>query len=175
MELGQLGQRVAVHRGTFGSGGWMWYVGGLLVASGVVAFGKALLHGDNSQLGTGALGLAIGGVLLVVPLMRWRQQVEVFEHGFLWTKLLGKVQGLRADIRGVKWISHISKRGQHDEVEVTMANGKRYSMTGIEHSEQLCNLLRATASAASPVASASAGPGVPGQAWTPGAWKPPGT
>lgn len=164
----EMGQRVAVHRGTFGSGGWMWYVGGLLLVAGGMGLGKAALHADSSQLGTGVAGLVIGTLLLIVPLTRWRQQVEVFERGFVWTKLLGKVEATRDQIRDAKWIRHISKRGQHDEVEVTLVNGKCHSMTGLDHSEQLTNLLRATSPQPVPAAAAA------GQAWTPGAWTPPG-
>ena len=83
------GQRVSTHRGTFGAGGWLWYLGFLFLLSGVVGLVKAGAAGDWGQALTGVTALGVGGVVLIVPLLRWQQTVDVFERGFVWKRLYG--------------------------------------------------------------------------------------
>ena len=170
-----MGQRVAVHRGTFGAGGWLWYLGGICLLSGVLGLIKA--GGDSQKLLTAVIALGVAPLLLIVPVLRWQQTVEVFEQGFVWKRLYGSVQVLRADVRNVTLITHHSRRGTYVEVKVELASGKSHSIVGVEQPEQLANLLRAAAPSAQQFsAHAGAGaPGIPQQTWGPGGWKPPGT
>ena len=173
-----MGQRVAVHRGTFGAGGRLWYLGGICALAGVVGLIKA--GADSQKLLTALIALGIAPLLLIVPVLRWKQTVEVFEQGFVWTRLYGSVQAARADIRNVTLITHHSRQGTRIEVKVELAGGKSYSMVGVEQPEQLANLLRAEAPNGPQNFSAPAGApglpttrGIPQQSWGPGGWKPP--
>jgi hypothetical protein len=175
----ELGQRVSLHRGSFGAGGWSWYLAGICLLSGVVGLVKGAAAGDPQQLLTGAIALGVGVVLLIMPVLRWKQTVEVFERGFVWTRLYGVVQVAREEIRNATMITHRSKQGTRVEVKVELANGKGYSIVGVEQPEQLTNLLRAAPPSGqqsrSPVVADGHAPENPQQGWAPGGWKPPGT
>jgi hypothetical protein len=170
----ELGQRVSLHRGTFGAGGWLWYIAGLLVLSGVLGLGKGGLAGDSQQALSGVAALGIGAVVLIVPLLRWRQSVEVFERGFVWQRLYGTLQVAREDIRSATMITHHGRQGTRVEVKVDLASGSDCSIVGVEQPEQLVNLLRAAPPSHPHVAAARAPEGSQ-QAWGPGGWKPPST
>ncbi|MGC4087978.1 MAG: hypothetical protein QM756_08785 [Polyangiaceae bacterium] len=174
-----LGRSIAVHRGKFSAGGWFWYIGGLLVVAGIYGPIHALVApsaqeakaGLGSAFMTGGIALVIGLVVLIVPLMRWRQQVELFEHGFVWKKLLGTDTVARDQVRNLKSTRHITRMGTYVEVEVTLTSGRELSISGVEEPEQLANII---GSYARPLAQpAAAAPG-----WAPPAatgWRPPGT
>ena len=180
----QLGQRVSMHRGTIGAGGWAWYLGAMAILSGLVGIGRgglALVNGGNTEpLPVGAAALAVGLVLLIVPMSRWRQSVEVFEGGLVWTRLYGVVRAQREQVQSARLIRHRNRNGSHDEVEIDLAGGKSLSIVGVEGSDQLCNFLRAwsAGSVPGPVAERSVGSvraRDPGAGWSPGGWKPPGS
>ncbi|MEO8902747.1 MAG: hypothetical protein ABI488_12010 [Polyangiaceae bacterium] len=173
-----LGRRVSLHRGSFAAGGWSWYLAGICLVAGVLG----LVHGvagDSQQLVTGALALGVGIVLLIMPVLRWKQSVEVFERGFVWTRLSGTVQVAREEIRNVTLITHRSRQGTRVEVKVDLTNGKTRSIVGVQQPEQLANLLRAAPSSSpqdfAPNTVVAGAPGSPQQGWAPGGWKPPGT
>jgi hypothetical protein len=175
----ELGQRVSLHRGTFGAGGWLWYLAFVCLLAGVLGLVKGGAAGDSQQALTGVVALGVGLVLLIVPILRWKQTVEVFERGFVWKRLHGVLQVARADIRNATMITHRSRQGTRVEVKVELARGKSCSIVGVEQPEQLSNLLRAAPPSSQPSRSPNAV--APGQApenpqgWAPGGWKPPGT
>jgi hypothetical protein len=172
----ELGQRVSSHRGTFGAGGWLWYLAIVFLLSGVVGLVKGGAAGDSDQMLTGVLALGASAVTAIVPMLRWRQTVDVFERGFVWKRLYGERQVARADIRNATMITHHSRQGTRVEVKVELQNGKSCSIVGVEQPEQLTNLLRAAApSGYQPAVAAVAAPVNPQAGWAPGGWKPPGS
>jgi hypothetical protein len=159
------------------AGGWFWYVGGVLLAASVawIAKGLAALTGPPgsalaavpddalSALGTaGACALA-GVLFLVVPVLRWRQSVEVFERGIVWRRWPRTITLAGEEVRAVRLIHHRRRAGSYSEVVVQRADGSRLSMAGVERPEQLANLIAAFAQPAA----VSAAPAI-------GAWVPPG-
>ncbi len=174
-----LGRSIAVHRGTFSAGGWGWYIGGVLLLAAVVGPLRAVVAPTPDQVRMGMEGvLAMAGValvagmlVLIVPVLRWRQQVELFEGGFVWTGLTG-VRSVTGDqVRGVELIHHRSRRGTRTEVKVALADGRKMSISGVDRAEQLANIIGAFGRPAPVAAAPAPGWSAPGA----GAWRPPGT
>jgi hypothetical protein len=173
------GQRVSTHRGTFGAGGWLWYLAFIFLLSGLVSLAKAGAAGDWGQALTGVTALGVGVIVLIVPVLRWQQSVDFFEHGFVWKRLYGVLQVAREDIRSATMITHHGRQGTRTELKVDLVSGKSLSIVGVEQPEQLVNLLR-TPPPTGPHASFNAAlaahaPEGPQPGWGPGGWKPPGT
>jgi len=177
----ELGQRVSMHRGTIGAGGWLWYLGAVCGIGGIITLvrGVAALvgKGDVSLILNALLLVVIGIALLIVPVLRWQQSVEVFERGLVWTRLHGLTRVPREQVKSATWTKHISRNGSYDEIEVDLTTGKTLSMVGLAAPEQLCNFLRSWSQGAA-AAPAQQSPGwqppqnQPGQ-WSPGGWTPP--
>jgi len=167
---GALGRSLSLHRGTFSSGGWLWYVGAVLLAAGVLNLAQALGIGVQNKGGpAGTVGMALGCfvgsfLLLIVPVTRWRQQVELFEGGFVWSRLTGKLTVPKNEVQGTQLITHHSRSGSHVEVVVHLASGRELSMSGLTQADQLAQMLTAYARPMAP----------PMMAGTPGGWRPPG-
>src|SRR5258708_5470839 len=135
----EFGQRVSLHRGTIRVGGVSWYLGALCTFGGVVTLvrgiGPLVAHGDSGVFLDGAALLVLGFVLLILPILRSQQLVEVRERGLVWTRLLGSVTVPREHVRYARWTKHVSKRGSYDEIEVRLDTGKTLSMVGVEAPE----------------------------------------
>jgi len=147
MTNSNLGQLVAKHDGTFASGGMLWYVGGILTLSGIVSFvhpTPGLSGSDAALVGVG--GLVAGAACLFVALLRFRQTFEVFEQGFVWTRLIGVVTIARSDVADAKVVtSVIRKNGRNisstTKVVVSLRNGKTIKMNGLENPSQLASTI----------------------------------
>jgi hypothetical protein len=175
-----LGRGIAVHRGTFSAGGWAWYIGGILLLASVVGPIRAVIAPTPDQVQMGleevltmaAVAFVVGVLVLIVPVLRWRQEVELFENGFVWTSLTGTKSVTRDQVRGVQLTRYHSKMGTRSVVEVALADGRKLSISGVDQAEQLANVIGAFGRPA-PVAAA------PTPAWSPPAvgagWRPPGT
>jgi hypothetical protein len=164
----EYGRSLSVHRGTFGAGGWLWYIGGILIASAVAQLaklGSAADAGEGLAMAGGAA--VLGLLLLMVPIMRWRQRVEVFEHGLVWERLLGRVAVARAEVQKVGVTRHHSRMGTHSEVSIDLADGRQLSIVGVDGAEQLGNMLAAFAAAPAVVPAAAVG------GYAAGGWRPP--
>jgi len=156
----ELGRSMSVHRGTFLAGGYLWYVGAVCVVGGFLAIGKGVVSGDIGQGVLGGLGgILLGLGVLVIPVLRWKQTLEIFEGGFVWTRLTGVVTVTRDQIEKVEHITHRSRQGEHVEVLISLTNGKSRSIVGIDQPGQAANFLCGPAPAAAPA--------------TGGGWKPP--
>jgi len=165
-----LGRSLSLHRGKFASSGcgWLWYFGGLLLLGGIVQLAEVVglktpKPGETGSLGLAAASFVGAALVLISPVLRWRQQVELFEGGFVWSRLTGQVAVRRSDVQRTQLITHRSRAGTHDEVVVHLAGGRELSMSGLSHADQLANLLAAFAR---PVAA----PAMPATA---GGWRPP--
>jgi len=149
MANSNLGQLVARHNGTFVAGGTLWYIGGILVASGIVSFvhpTPGLSGSDAVLIGVG--GLVAGAVCLFVALLRLRQTVEVFEQGFVWTRLIGTVTVARSDVADAKVVTTVVRKngqnvGSTTKVVISLRNGKTIKMNGLEKPSQLASALAA--------------------------------
>ena len=171
------GRSIGLHRGTISAGGWLWYLGGLCMLAGIVTAVKSVAGAsDTASAGAPTLSMAamsagVGVLLLILPVLRWRQQLEVFENGFVWTRLLGSVQVPRSNVRGAQLTRHLTRMGAHSELVVELADARSLSITGLDRAEQLRNMLAAFAGSAAPAVSAAAPGG-----WSPpshGGWTPP--
>jgi len=168
-----LGRSIAVHRGTFGAGGYLWYIGGILAVAGVVS----LLRVPSPPPGqtaveaalTGVAGIFAGAVPLLIAWNRLRQTVEVFERGFVWTRLIGTRVEPRSDVVKTEIVTVRSRRQSYSKVVVTLTDSRELNLRGLEYPEQLANLL-------GPVPRSLANYAAPdGNAVAPGSWRPPGT
>lgn len=163
---GQLGQRLAAHPGSFRAGGWLWYVGVVLALAGILGGAKgvqALIGGDAGameSLGTAACALALSPLVLIVPLLRWRQSVVVYEGGLVHARLFGSATIRRDEVAGVTLTHHRSRSSSHHEVEVRLRDGRVHSVTGIDGAEQLASYVSAWTAAPAVVPVAAGG-------WTP--------
>jgi hypothetical protein len=159
-----LGRSISTHRGTFSSGGMLWYLGAIFVLSGIVSFVKppaGYSPSDVVLIGVG--GLVAGTGCLFVAFSRLRQTVEIFEHGFVWTRLTGAKTVMRSDVTDSKVVTVVTrKRGTSVRVVVSLRSGRELKMVGLENPTQLASLLGPASGGMSPPAAS-------------GGWRPPGT
>jgi hypothetical protein len=124
-------------------------------------------------LSMSTVSAAIGALLLIVPVLRWRQVVTCYERGLSWKRLIGEKTVRRDEVQDVVFIAHRGRYGNYDEVEIRTASGT-LAITGIADAQQLVNHLRAWLGAAAPPRAS----GPQGGGWTPppgsgGGWTPP--
>jgi hypothetical protein len=175
----QLGRSISLHRGSFLSGGWAWYIGGILVLSAVVGIGKGLVGlvasdpSAGGALGAGLLAGLIGPLVLIIPVLRWQQSVEVLEGGIVWKRLYKTVTIAKDDIAKVDWIQHTSRNGTHHEIVVYKRSGGSAAIVGIGSPEQLVSFLRAWAGGAAPAAAPTGWQPPQGAQPQQQAWQPP--
>jgi len=143
-----MGKSLSLHRGSFSAGGWLWYVGLvclLAATSGFAGVGTAARQSFAERAPASFGALVMGLAFMVVPLVRWRQTIEIFERGLVWSRLHRAVRVAAEQVQEVSWLKHQTKRGAHDEVKLELTNGKRYSIVGVGNPEQLVNFLRSWA------------------------------
>jgi hypothetical protein len=106
-------------------------------------------------------------LLVVVAASRWRQRMDVHEHGLFWTSWIGERTILRQDLRAVRF-DRGYQAGHAAEVHLELG-GETVSFEGLQQTERLAELLETWA-----VANASLGANVPEpQPFAAGAWIPP--
>ncbi len=179
-----MGRSLSKHEGSIMAGGWLWYLGGLLLLAGVfgicsglfaVVSGSAALAPDTGlpRIGTGVVSLLIAPLLLIVPVLRWRQSLEIFEGGIHWQRLVLASRTIpSSSLRSVTHITHRSRSGSSVELVITLTDGSEVSITGLDRADQAANLIAQLARGPAPAAA----PG-PAGGWTPptsGGWQPPG-
>jgi hypothetical protein len=172
-----LGRPLSIHRGKFSAGGSAWYIGGVLVVAGLVGIVQGLLGKGLEHSGIGLVGLVIGLVVLLLPLARWKQTLEIFENGFVWKRLFGTTTVTRDQIVAAKYKQFNEKLNTVLEFSIELNGGKLLVVVGIDQAEQAANLL--AASSAGPSSASDGGSG-----WTPPSapatgpagtgWTPPG-
>jgi hypothetical protein len=137
-----LGRMVSQHQGRMLAGGWLIYIGLILVASGCLALVK-MAQGEEAVPGGGdplviAAGFAIGALFLFISYRRWKQSLTVYEGGFVWAR------GRRE--RAVRWdevadynaLTTHSRNGASYELTVRTRDGKTLVLTdAIENVQQL--------------------------------------
>ena len=144
----EMGKRLSQHRGGVAAGGWLWYVALLCVlasASGLAGVGTAAKQSFAERAPASLGALVLGLSFLVVPLLRWRQRVEIFERGLVWSRLYGTVRITADQVRGVSWHKLQTRRGSHDVVKIELTGGRRHSIVGLSEPEKLVNFLRSWA------------------------------
>ncbi len=164
MTTENLGQSLSKHRGTFGGGGWLWYLGGVFELGALVTLVKIVNvppgQSAASIAGNALILMGVGAALLIFPVLRLKQTVEVFEHGFVWTRLIGTRIVPRTAIEEARVLTETDRMGSITRVITTLRDGEEITMSGLEGAEQLANFLR-------PVATQPANRGVPAQPWSP--------
>jgi len=170
---GDLGQVISVHRGKITAGGWLWYLGVIFFLSGIASFVKAVQDQGMDEQAFGVLGMCLGlsFLFLIVPVMRWRQKIEVHENGLVHKKLFGTVTIRKEQAQKVTLIRHNSRTGYHEEVCVDLHGGGSRSFSGIDEAEKLSNYIAAWARVAGLPQGVSQGP----TGWQPPAQQAPGT
>lgn len=149
----QFGRDVASHEGTFVGGGALWYLGGLLAASGVV--GGAQSFGTLLGLKAGTpeqarLGLAIAAATLLasVPLLcvaaaRWKQRVEVYERGFVWRRLWRAPREVPfAQVARDERSIVIEQLGTREALTLTLVDGSQLVLSDMKQLDQLASMVR---------------------------------
>ncbi|HET6585345.1 MAG TPA: hypothetical protein VFG69_17925 [Nannocystaceae bacterium] len=146
----QFGRSIATHRGTFAAGGWLWYVGAILIASGVaplVAGQLPLAQG----LGTALAGVGIGALLVLGAAMRWRQTLVLHERGFELTRLLRRTVTVGAtEVASVEHWTRRSAGGVEAAVLVHLRSGRTIEMSRLERSDQIVAVVRSWTTPAAP-------------------------
>jgi hypothetical protein len=145
----RFGRMVGQHAGRFAAGGWLWYLGAILSAAGVMNFfqgARVAIGGDLSNGGTtiamGVVAGLIGAAILAVAVMRWRQSVDVFERGLVHTKLLGNVEVAFADVGGIELVRRHSRMGTTETLYLKMRSGGEVSIGSVTDIEQLASMVR---------------------------------
>lgn len=141
LQAGGIGAPIDMHRGSFGAGGKLWYVGTILVLSAVVTpFGGASVRPLDLLAIVGGAG-SIGAILLLVAAMRWRQTLVLHERGFVITRLLRRTITVRAaEVIGAQ---HWSEGGsQLGSVVVELSNGRTVTVAHLERTDQIVAILR---------------------------------
>jgi hypothetical protein len=146
----RFGTLVGQHPGRFGAGGWLWYVGAILLAAGGMHIGQgagllAPTEGDGdlqTKVIMGLAGLVIGALVLLTAIMRWQQSVAVYERGLVYTKLFGSVEIAFAEVTNVQHIRTHSRLGTSDSLEVTLQSGAEVTIGSVTGIEQLASMLR---------------------------------
>ena len=141
-----LGKSLSLHHGRLDYRGWLLQLSVICLfagTSGLSGIGskQTLAARAPASIGMLVLGLAF----LVVPLLRWRQRVEIFERGMVWSRVQGAVQVAAEQVQDVSWLEHKTKGGSQNEVKLELTNGKRYSIVDVGEPEQLVNFLRSWA------------------------------
>ncbi len=116
------------------AGGWLWYVGGLLVVSGVMSLVRGVI-------GMGLVTVLIGAAVLVLPVLRWKQTFELDESGITVTKLTGVVKVPREQLKKVTLVHHRGRMGTYDALELALTDGREIEIAGIERAEEAANLV----------------------------------
>ncbi|MEZ0094023.1 hypothetical protein [Streptacidiphilus sp. EB129] len=142
-----LGPQVARHQGTFRVVSYLQYIGAFLLVLGVLGVTGLGQNIDPNHSGTpleGLGALALGALAYAPFVYWWRQEVVVYEQGFVWRRLTGTRTVQRTEIRSVRPIkvSHFLL-GQYEEVEVTLRDGRRLSMVRVQEAGRLSRLLAA--------------------------------
>ncbi|AKF09946.1 hypothetical protein [Sandaracinus amylolyticus] len=142
------GRPVGEHAGRFGAGGWLWYVGGILVAAGVMNTGQgalALFSGAPdafTKIATGLVAGAIGAAIVLAAAMKWRQQVVVYERGLVHTKLLGRQEVAFSDVSRVELVREHSRMGTDETIHIALRDGREVSIGSVTNIEQLAGMIR---------------------------------
>ena len=104
-----LGPRLSEHRGTIRAGGWLWYLGGVMMAGAVLGLVKAITGSQEagSALLTALAAAGAVSVLLIVPVLRWRQAAVCHTGGIAWSHLLGDKTIRREDLTGVEQLKKV--------------------------------------------------------------------
>lgn len=172
-----LGRSLSRHPGTFMAGGWLWYISGLLIVAAALGAGRALLmllglaamdpnNSPISALLTAALGGFIGLLCAIVPVLRWRQSLEIFEGGLVWTRLIGDKTWPRSQLKKVRHVTHHSRQGTSYEVEITLTDGSIHGIVGLDQSQQAANLVHQVIGLPAPATTGALPMGT--------GWRPPG-
>ncbi len=134
------GLTLSRHRGRFAAGGWHWYAGATMLLA-------ALSQVPQADWGLASTCLLAAGVLLAAPAARWRQTFEIFEGGFVWSRLTGTVEVPKSEIRGAKLITHLGRWATYDEVVIELADGRgrELSAVGLSDAQQIVAQLNAWA------------------------------
>jgi hypothetical protein len=133
----RLGAHLACHRGTFRFGGYLQYLGLLCLGLGVIG----LLEGSGTAL-DGLYGLVVGALLLTRTVLRWRQRVDVHQHGFVWRQLTGTRTVLSTEIRSLRRIDVMSVgQGNFQQAEITLTNKKVLTINAVQDVQRLLLLV----------------------------------
>ena len=147
----ELGRMVAELKGKWSAGGWLIYVGFLMIAAGIAnlvsAFKEAASLLEVMTIGIPLLLIcwAIGGVLLYVSAARWRQTVTIYELGFQHDKLIGGRTVHFADVTGVEHVISRSRSGYREHVYFDLAGGKRYRVSDLAEAQTLASMANSVA------------------------------
>jgi hypothetical protein len=136
MNPDRFGARLSSHRGTIGAGGWLWYVGAILVAATIANLATA-------QLALGAAAAVGAGVALSVAVSRLRQSVDVYERALVWEQLGGTTTIAAEDVRGATLVHNHRRPGYYVEVRIALKRGGNRSIIGVTDAEQLRNYVSA--------------------------------
>jgi hypothetical protein len=127
---------ISTHRGSFMAGGWLWYLGGILMISGVLALSRA-------EFSSGLMAVLFGAAVLVMPVLRWKQTLELDEAGLTLTKLTGVTKVPREQLKKVTLVRHHGRTGSYESLELALNDGREIEIAGIERAEEAANLVHA--------------------------------
>lgn len=89
--MSDLGPVLSAHEGRFAAGGYLWPVGAVLLVAGPLLFLRGLAAGAPvtlEGLGTAALAMSLGALLLLYAFVLRAQRIVAHQQGFVWTRFL---------------------------------------------------------------------------------------
>lgn len=112
-----VGSPQLVLRGQRFAGGWLIYIGAVLVAGGVTSLGS---EGDAALA---LMGILVGAGLLAYCAGLWLQEVRIFADGFVWRRFGRIDQVAWSDVQSHKLIYLQRPTGMGSQLRVSFAGG----------------------------------------------------
>ncbi len=143
-----LGTLRAQFRGSWMAGGWMIYVGVLMVINGgVIGFKIIEMIGSEqtelleTMVPTLGISLVIAGVLLFLSALRWRQCLSIFDQGLHHKSLLGAKTIFFREIRAVRHEVTVYKGSRRDHMRIELHSGARVNVSDLPDCAKIAAML----------------------------------
>lgn len=133
------GAALGVVTGKKPAGGWLLYVGLILLASAFL--GATGLSGKGVDLGTAGFSFLFGAPIVGLCARYMFQTVEAHPDRLIWKRFLSEIAIPYAEIRSTEYIQHVGRMEVYDEVAITMNDGTVHEITHLKDGNDLLRLL----------------------------------
>lgn len=148
-----LGMLRAQYKGSFFSGGWMLYIGAIMVLNAGVlgfnlikgAFEEQEIEGLETLLAVGGGSLALAVLFFFLSALRWRQTLSLFDNGLHHQTLLGAKTVRYAEIQQVRHEVHVT-RGKggpsvREHIVLELFSGKSVTISDLPNTAQIVPMI----------------------------------
>jgi hypothetical protein len=141
-----LGAYVAGYRGSPKTGVALTMAGVVFIGLGlmnlVVGMVELLRRTEDAPLylGIAPCLLVLGALVLLPILVRWRQSVDLFEHGFVWKRITRTLTIRRDQIRSVARSLRKTRYEEYVVLDIELSHGK-VRIAGLTRGDELADQL----------------------------------